>query len=294
MRTHTAIPILLLAGSLTGFALYAETPLDLEPHLDASDSVIGVFEGWYRNADGSFSLLAGYYNRNLKSALDIPVGRNNQIQPGGPDRGQPSHFLPGRMWGDFVIIVPKDFGTGKLTWTIVANGKTTVIPLSLKTDWEIAPFIDATNNTPPTLSFQSFDDAGPTIQGPGYLDASMTARVGEPLALTVWAADDAVVSPGTHTPKVPVTLTWSLFRGPGAAAFSNTKPAVEKVEGKTPPKAAFAGKATTQVTFIEPGEYVLQVTANDATGEGGGGFQCCWTNAQVKVSVQPETTGSRE
>jgi hypothetical protein len=29
------------------------------------------------------------------------------------------------------------------------------------------------------------------------------------------------------------------------------------------------------------------VTANDYSGVGGGGFQCCWTTALVKVSVTP-------
>jgi hypothetical protein len=30
--------------------------------------------------------------------------------------------------------------------------------------------------------------------------------------------------------------------------------------------------------------------ANDSTGEGGGGFQCCWTNAHVKVTVKSSST----
>jgi hypothetical protein len=28
------------------------------------------------------------------------------------------------------------------------------------------------------------------------------------------------------------------------------------------------------------------VQVNDSTGEGGGGFQCCWTNAYVNVVVK--------
>ena len=48
-----------------------------------------------------------------------------------------------------------------------------------------------------------------------------------------------------------------------------------------------AGKATTTATFSEPGDYVLHVLVNDYSGEGGGGFQCCWTNGEVKVSVKP-------
>jgi hypothetical protein len=54
----------------------------------------GSLEGWYQNPDGTFSLLVGYFNRNQKETLDIPIGPNNQIEPGGLDQGQPTHFLP--------------------------------------------------------------------------------------------------------------------------------------------------------------------------------------------------------
>src|SRR5216117_2703897 len=60
-----------------------------------------------------------------RKTLDIPAGPNNRIEPGGPDQGQPTHFLPRRQWGVFTITVPKDFGDKKLTWTLVANGQTT-------------------------------------------------------------------------------------------------------------------------------------------------------------------------
>jgi hypothetical protein len=68
--------------------------------------------------------------------------------------------------------------------------------------------------------------------------------------------------------------------------FASERPAVEKTEFKAPPPATFTGKATTTVTFSEPGEYVLRLVANDWSGDGGRGFQCCWSNAQVKVSVK--------
>ncbi len=48
--------------------------------------------------------------------------------------------------------------------------------------------------------------------------------------------------------------------------------------------------ATTVATFGAPGEYILRLQANDQTGDGGGGFQCCWTNAYVSVSVKPPKT----
>ncbi len=265
--------------------------LPLEPRHDAGQSITGVFEGWYKNPDGSFSLLFGYYNRNLKESLDIPIGPNNRMEPGGPDRGQPTHFVSGRMWGNFLVRVPKDFGTNKLTWTIVANGKPTTIPGSLKTDWEISPFIDATNNTPPAISFDAF--AGAFAQGPSTLMGSQETTAGLATPLTAFVADDNVVSPGTRTPKSPVAVTWTLFRGPGSVKFDEPRPEAKKIDGKMPPKATFLGKATTNATFTEPGEYVLQIMANDASGDGGGGFQCCWTTAHMKISVKPEPTGGR-
>jgi hypothetical protein len=66
--------------------------------------------------------------------------------------------------------------------------------------------------------------------------------------------------------------------------FSEDRPEVQPDTSKTD---GFSGKATTTATFTEPGEYVLHVVANDYSGEGGLGFQCCWTTAQVKVLVNP-------
>ena len=88
--------------------------------------------------------------------MEIPVGPNNRIEPGGPDLGQPTFFEPRRGWGVFSIVVPKDFGTKKHTWTITANGETTTVPLSLHPQWEISPFKDpAMGNTPPTVKFSA-------------------------------------------------------------------------------------------------------------------------------------------
>ena len=45
-------------------------------------------------------------------------------------------------------------------------------------------------------------------------------------------------------------------------------------------------EATTTATFSAPGAYVLRAQANDETGDGGGGDQCCWSNMLVKVNVK--------
>ena len=45
-------------------------------------------------------------------------------------------------------------------------------------------------------------------------------------------------------------------------------------------------KAETTATFSAPGEYMLRAVANDSSGDGGGGDQCCWTTAFVRVNVK--------
>jgi hypothetical protein len=265
-------------------ALSAQQLITGPPH-DSGQSVTAAFEGWFSNPDGSFSLLFGYFNRNLKQELDIPIGAGNRIDPGGPDQGQPTHFLPRRQWGVFTVTVPKDFGSGQLTWTLTANGVTTVVPGSLNALWELSPFHDATGNTPP---FLAFDAAGPFVQGPRGQSTSLQTGLTNPLELRLWVADDARLVPGAMRPKTPeVSITWSKFRGLGSVTFANDKPDVEPADFAAPPNTAFQGKAVTTATFSEPGEYVLHVTANDWSGEGGRGFQCCWSNAQVKVTVSP-------
>jgi hypothetical protein len=255
------------------------------PLHDSGQSITGAYEGWFKNADGTFSLLFGYYNRNLKQELDIPIGPDNSIQPGGPDQGQPTHFLPGRRWGVFTVTVPPNFGSGKLTWTLNANGTRTAIPASLNTLWELSPFRDATANTPPFLGFTA---KGPFVQGPRGHSTSLTAAPGAPLTVTIWVADDAHVSPGATRPRTPpVSVTVTKYRGPGAVTFATQNPAIEAAEFESPAETTFRGKATTTATFAEPGDYILNVLANDWSGDGGRGFQCCWSNAKVKVTVRP-------
>jgi hypothetical protein len=264
-----------------------------EPFRQFGTSVTGAFVGWFAAPDGTRYFLLGYLNRNNNQAIDVPIGPNNHIDPGGPDMGQPTHFLPGRHWGMFVVKVPAEF-TGpdqRLTWTIVANGQPTTIPLRLHPDYVVSPFSDvAVKNTPPLLRLM---EQGPSVQGPLAMMSTAvmrTAKVASPLPVTAWTEDDAKFASGTMAlPKTlppPVRVYWSEFRGPAAVAFEKDNPPSEILAGGGV-NVLFKGKATTTAKFSEPGDYVLQVTANDYSGEGGAGEVCCWTTALVKVTVTP-------
>ena len=138
-------------------------------------------------------------------------------------------------------------------------------------------------NTPPVLKF---DAAGKAGQGPGGIRTEMKATSPGPLTLDVFVSDDGIRNrqgdtdnPNTTSRRPALGINWSKYRGPGRVTFAEAAP---KITG---------GKATTTVSFHQPGDYILRVLAWDNSGAPGavmaGGFQCCWTNGYVKVSVSP-------
>lgn len=282
-----------VACGLAGGAVYGQQELVMEPLKDSGLNVYPAFEGWYQNKDGSYTLLIGYYNRNKKQILDVPIGPQNRIEPGGPDQGQPTHFLVGRGWGTTAIRVPKDFGDKKLTWTLTTNGKTVSIPFGITKGYQVEPFLDAAmGNTPPTIRFEP-NGAGLTGPPPPLAQAfPVSGAAGTAIPLSVIITDDgheetptgggaaagaaaAAAAAGFQRPP-RLSVTMSKFRGPGDVKFDNARPALGK-----------DGRATANATFSLPGEYVIRVEGNDSSGVGGGGFQCCWTTVYFTVSVKP-------
>lgn len=278
-------PLIVVLTLVTGVSTLAQQIS--EPFRGFGASITAAYEGWFDNADGTHNFLIGYLNRNFSQAVDVPIGPSNRIEPGGPDLGQPTHFLPGRQTGVFMITMPKEFGPKeRLTWSITVNGQTTSIPFWMNPDYQVRPFTDiAVGNRPPQIKF---DATGPVIQGPIGMVAkgiARTATVSGGLALPVWASDDAKYSSGSNAPQrnppPAVILHWSKYRGPGTVTFDKVNPVFEKVDGP----AVFNGKATVNAKFSAPGDYVLHVTAEDYSGTGGGGEVCCWTTSMVKVTV---------
>src|SRR5688500_7011440 len=104
---------------LAGLAIPAASQELLTPIRAAGQTVTPVFEGWYRNPDGTYSISFGYFNRNASEVLQIPIGPNNSIAPGDANQGQPTSFQPRRHWGVFAVTVPADFGEKKVVWTLV-------------------------------------------------------------------------------------------------------------------------------------------------------------------------------
>lgn len=278
---------ILLTGADTGAQSYSR-----------GQTVAPAFEGWTRNPDGSFDLLFGYMNRNWEEELDVPVGRDNQIEPGTPDQGQPTHFLPRRNRFAFRVRVPKDFGEKELIWTLTTHGKTEQAHATLRTDYfldelsisaESGAFGGGSSNgeertnTPPAL----------TVEGP----MSRTARVGELVTLVAQVRDDGIpkqrqyprpaaaagrppvdrryIPPRNSTIFTTVGLRLSCFvyRGSGRVTFDPEQIKVwedTRVGANSPwspywvvPPAPPDGTWRIRVSFDEPGQYVLRCRAHD-------------------------------
>ena len=160
----------------------------------SGQNVAPGYEGWEEAADGAKYFLFGYMNRNWEEEIDVPVGPANGFSPGAVDLGQPTHFLPRRNRFVFKVKAPANFTEkDELIWTLTTNGKTERAWASLRTDYKVDDVVKASEtgalgagssspevraNKPPAV----------TVEGP----KTLTAKVGQPIALVAVVTDDGV------------------------------------------------------------------------------------------------------
>jgi hypothetical protein len=270
-----------------------------------------IFEGWSHVPDGSINMHFGYLNRNYVEMPSIPVGPNNLIEPGNPDRGQPTFFYPRTNRNMFTVNVPKGWPANReVIWTLTVNGKTQKAFGWLKVEWEIDPAggagggggsqsAERKQNQPPSVAV----DPVATVKLPGT--ASLVATITDDGLPKPRAGGARRGSPvGQETPptlrggvEAPVNVP-ALARGgrggdtpPGATAGGGGRgqqqpqgPSVSWIVWRGPAEVAF-GRAEVQgdkrivtATFKKPGEYTLRAVPNDTLESGPAQF--------VKVVVQ--------
>ena len=284
MRT-LFVSALIGAATLTGLAQSYSSDQPVWP----------AFEGWEQNADGSVNFVFGYMNENWQEELDVAIGPENSIEPGGPDRGQPAHFQPRRNRFVFRVRVPNDWGTKEMVWTLATHGVARKAYASRRTDLQIEN-IDIMSETGALGAGSSNPeiraDKPPVIRIVG--SSSLTATVGQPLTLTAIVTDDGVPKPRGRlargrggegvefTPPSRITvgknlglhLSWFVYRGAGAAVTfepRQIKTWEDTREGASSPWAPRwvappmppDGKCAVTVNFDQPGTYVLRARADD-------------------------------
>ena len=250
----------------------------------AGQEVVPAYEGWERNPDGSFNLVFGTMNRNWEQELTIPIGPDNHVEPGGPDQGQPTQFLPRRNRFLFRVRVPAEFGDNEVVWTLTSpNGETYRAYATLNSDYFIDNGVVQRNNGLRT-SDDLLTNKPPALRVEGA--TTRTVQVGHPVTLTAFASDDGLpkprpmpsVNPARPGRVVPGTATglrvsWFVYRGAGQVVFdpqqtkvwedtranSNSPWGAGWKTPSPPPDNTWAVTAT----FSEPGTFVLRCLAHD-------------------------------
>jgi len=314
MQRVQYIPILILFGAMFGVASWM--PLDAQnrdpercrdPRLVCDDfdrfrlqpsnstawspqmirasgrPIVPVFEGWFENDDGTFTLSFGYSSFNLEEALHIPVGPDNFIEPAEFNGVQPTYFKEihpfiRRPWNNFMIRVPADFGDQRIVWTLRNHGQEYSVPghltstsYMIETPTAPARFLQGTASGYAPL--MRFDPRDPWVQGlAGTREGPLTTSTDEALEISVW------VDSGETLYEEPESwLYWMLYSGPGNISFSEDEVRVALDDDGQ-------GVGTTRVRFSEPGEYVLLVQSIE-TLRNSFEYHCCWTNGWVEVNV---------
>lgn len=224
-------------------------------------SVVPVYEGWVPNRDGTFSLIFGFWNRNWEETVFIPIGPENRIEPGGPDRGQPTVFTPRRGKNVFEIVVPKDFGNKEVVWTLTKGGRTEKAFGALVNQEVLTRRMVMAGGSLAANAAAGNDDVGdeadPNKPPSVTIDPVQPVAVPGPATLVAAVSDDGVGGTRGGGARGTVRVAWSLYRGPNFVAFER---AGDEAFGPT------GGRATTTVRFKAPGTYVLRATATDVGG----------------------------
>ena len=266
--------------------------------------IIPLFDGWYRNPDGTHQLCFGFKNLNTEEVLDIPLGPDNFIEPAEFDGGQPTHFMLSeptegysKHWCVFSVNVPADFGTqwvqprilgpddeGIVWWTLRRNGQSFSSPGHLGSASYIVdePAAFGRKTVAPVVRFVD-PPAGPEEWGRnGDLTAGpVRVAVGQPLTLSV-----SVTTPDGYETGTKWHVGWGKHQGVGDVTFGELgERTIELEKADSLQTTPMPTIATTTATFSEPGDYLLRVQAIDGTGSFE--FHCCWTNGYVEVTVTP-------
>ena len=256
----------------TGVFVSGQTIPNLQVARDRGQDVSPTFDGWVTNPDGSYSLYFGYLNRNAAEDIYIPIGADNAVDgPGSPDRGQPTFFYPGQQWWAYKIVVPKEWPKDqRISWTLKSRGRTNVAKAWLLGEYEVDSVLVGMNavdrvlfsnlsepdakNVPPSISLST--------------PAPRMIKLSETPTFAITAVDDAR-PPSPTIPSSGVRFRWRVYRGPARVLFNP-----ETTRNPSPSPA----KNQTTVTFREPGDYRLRVTASD--GE-------LFSTQDIDVTVSP-------
>jgi autonomous glycyl radical cofactor GrcA len=170
--------------------------------------------------------------------------------PGGPDLGQPTHFLPRRNRFVFRVAVPKNFTEkDELIWTLTAHGVTEKAWATLRPDYILDNVVKASETGAlgaGTSNPEVRSNVAPVVKIDGA--TTLSAKVGQPVTLTAIVKDDGIPKPpASANPLAALFGGRTAPAGEGGRGGASTAPAPAPAPGPALPPGllkVLSGQAT--------------------------------------------------
>ena len=265
----------------------------------SGEAVAPMFNGWIKNDDGSIMMIFGFANQNREEAIDVPLGPNNFIEPAQFDGLQPTHFpvysrggfVGIQERGAFAVTVPAEMADTEVVWTLTSGGKTYSVPgRATSFAYEMSHGERALGSLKPAIRFNA---TGPeTADVEGLVAQRITTSVGNAVTLTAYVQDrgNRADYEDNESLYYPLGTEWLLHQGPAMPDIATAKiTGLERADQGGESGSAGANgweEVTTQVTFPQPGEYIVRLRVdNFRAPDSQFDNVCCWSNGYVPVTV---------
>ncbi len=293
----------MLAGLLIAAPLHAQIPERFRDYPLATRGTTGeivapMFNGWIANEDGSTTMIFGFANQNRKATVDVPLGPNNKLEPAQFQGAQPTHFpvysrrgfVGIQERGAFGVVVPADMAGTEVIWTLTSGGNTYSIPgRATSAAYELSAGISAAGSLRPAIRFS---ENGPeSVNEVGIYAEPKTVKVGQPLTLSALMQDRGERDGYADvSPYYDLGTFWVMHQGPAEPEIETPEiPGSVRAENNpSDPNINEWTEVSTQVTFPEPGNYIIRLRVdNFEAPDSQFDNVCCYSNAYFPVTVNP-------
>ena len=293
----------MLAGLLIAAPLHAQIPerfrdYPLSTRGTTGEIVAPMFNGWIANEDGSTTMIFGFANQNRTATVDVPLGPNNKLEPAQFQGAQPTHFpvysrrgfVGIQERGAFGVTVPADMAGTEVIWTLTSGGNTYSIPgRATSAAYELSAGISAAGSLRPAIRFS---ENGPeSVNEVGIYAEPKTVKVGQALTLSALMQDRGErVGYADVLPYYDLGTFWVMHQGPAEPEIETPEipGSVRAKENPIDPNVNEWTEVSTQVTFPEPGNYIIRLRVdNFEAPDSQFDNVCCYSNAYFPVTVNP-------
>ena len=298
--SRLVLPILM---GLFAAPLHAQLPERFQNYPLATRSTTGeivapMFNGWIMNEDRSVTMIFGFANQNRTADVDVPLGPNNKLEPAQFQGAQPTHFpvynrggfVGIQERGAFAVTVPADMAGTEVVWTLTSGGNTWSVPgRATSPAYEMSAAEMASGSLKPAIRFSM--DGPESVDPEGIYAEPEVVTVGQPLTLSAYIQDRGVRDQyaGNDRLYYPLGTFWVMHQGPAKPEIENAEiRGRERAENAGDPNKNEWSEVSTQITFTEPGDYIIRLRVdNFEAPDSQFDNVCCWSNAYYPVTVNP-------